>query len=79
MKSSRKLIQQIFEVQKHSNLPFSCSHITQTESGINTQKSLTSPNIQKSGGMKTVEEILTLIDKLSILKIGNTSRVWSES
>ena len=29
--------------------------------------------------MKTVKDILILTDKLSILHIGNTSRVWSES
>jgi len=46
-----------------------------TELGINTQKSLTLLNIQRSGEMKIVEEILITIGKLNILKIGNASKV----
>jgi len=42
--------------------------------GINTQKSLISPNIQRSGRMRIVIEISRPIDSPNKLKIGNDSR-----
>jgi len=44
------------------------------EYSINTQKSLTSLNIQRSSGIKIVAEISRLIDSSNELEIGRDSR-----
>jgi len=44
------------------------------EYGINTQKSLTSLNIQRSSGIKIVAEISRLIDSSNELEIGRDLR-----
>jgi len=48
--------------------------VSQKEYGINTQKSLISLNIQRSGGANTTAEILKPIDKPDKSKTGDNSR-----
>jgi len=75
LKPSRKSIQRIFKVKKYSNLLFSYLQSILIEYGINTQKLLTSLNIQRNGGMKIVKGILRPIDNSNISKTENVSRV----
>ena len=70
-----KSIQRTFKVKKYSNLLFSCLQSILIEYGINTQKLLTSLNIQRNGRMKIVKEILRPIDNPNISKTGNISKI----
>ena len=55
-------------------MSFSLLQIILREYGINTQKSLTSLNIQRNSGIKIVAEISRLIDSSNELEIRRDSR-----